>query len=295
MDGILGQIKESKNNVKRTTSKSEDSQKQDSIKSGKKVDDSEPEGIDGILNHLTEKDEEVGEELNFIERIIGVFLNPTKVFTYLRAKPDILIPLIIAILVSLVVSHLVFDIALDGQITQIENNDRIPDEQRDTIIDRIEATRQGPMRIVYSYIVPIIAVGLIFSVVSAIFLFIGNVILGGKARYVQIFSVYGYSYLIIAILGSIVKLPLIIKQHTIEVNMSPMVFFEGAEKGTALYNFLSSFDIFTLWFLVIFGIGFAVIYRFSQLKGIVSVFIAWLIYVLVVNVAIKSLVGGFMG
>ena len=73
LDGILGQIKESKNNVKRTTSKSEDSQKQDSIKSGKKVDDSEPEGIDGILNHLTEKDEEVGEELNFIERIIGQF------------------------------------------------------------------------------------------------------------------------------------------------------------------------------------------------------------------------------
>jgi hypothetical protein len=43
--------------------------------------------------------------------------------------------------------------------------------------------------------------------------------------------------------------------------------------------------------LAVFGIGFAVIYRFTQLKGILSVFITWLLYVLIFKVAISSLFG----
>jgi hypothetical protein len=63
--------------------------------------------------------------------------------------------------------------------------------------------------------------------------------------------------------------------------------------STALYNFIGSFDIFTVWFLIVFGIGFAVIYRFSKLKALASVFIAWLAYVVIFKVLLGSLFAGF--
>lgn len=255
----------------------------------------EPEGLEDILDKISEKEEAPSYELGFLQRVIGIFVNPSRVFEYLRFKPDYLTPLILTILISMGVSALVYDIALNEQITRIEQNDRIPDEQKNNIIDKMEESRQGPRRIIYNTVVPAIGVLIAFTVVSAIFLFIGNILLGGKAKFVQIFSAYGYAYLVVAIAGTVVKLPLWLSQQTLKVDLSPGIFFPESAIHTTLYRFVSSFDIFTLWFLVVFGIGFAIIYRFSQLKGVLSVSIAWLLYVVITKIALGGFLTGLGG
>jgi hypothetical protein len=254
------------------------------------------EGVEEILEKISEKqEEEPTEKLNVIQRIIGIFTGPVKVFEYLRLRPDYLTPIILAIILAIFSAVLVYDIAIDDQIIKIEENDKIPQERKETIIDRLESSKQGPQKIVSITVFPILGVIIIYALISAVFLFIGNVLLGGKARFKQIFSAYGYSFLIASILGTIVKLPLMLSQQTTQIHVSPAVFLDSSAEGSALFRFMSSLDIFEIWSLIVFGIGFAIIYRFSQLKGVVSVIIAWLVYVVIFKVILGGLLIGLTG
>ena len=296
LEEILGQLKESDKKKEKEAEEAPDDKGDFSFQPHQPEGEteSEPEGLDGILDKISETEaEEPVEDQNAIQRIINVFFNPLKLFRYLRQKPEFMLPLVLAVLIGVGTAYLVYDIAIDDQIARFEQNDRISTEQKDLIIDRMEESRTGTTRILYSVVIPFFAVIILFFLISAVFLFIGNVLLGGKAKYKQVLSVYGYSYLIMGILGTIVKLPLILKQHTVKIDTSLAVLFSPASMSTALYNFIGSFDIFTVWFLIVFGIGFAVIYRFSKLKALASVFIAWLAYVVIFKVLLGSLFSGF--
>jgi hypothetical protein len=234
------------------------------------------------------------EEMSAGQRIVGIFTSPQKVFQYLRVKPEFWIPILLAIIVGVAVSYLVYDIALSDAVANYEKMD-MPDQQRDTILDSIESRRTGAWRYTSIFVFPIIGVFVIFGAVALAYWFVGNVVLGGKAKYKQVFSAYAYSYLILTIVGSIVKVPLILSNQTLKVQTSLALFMSQEASNTALYRFLDAFDIFTIWMLVVFAIGYAAIYRFSQVKAFMGVFVTWLLYVLVFGVALGSFFSKFTG
>jgi len=293
LDDILGKLKES--NRKDSVEKHKEQVEKEAlpVQKSKSV---EPEGLDQILQSITEKPEEKpAEELNFLQRVIGIFTNPERVFRYLRVKPDFVLPVLLAMLLTVISSFFVYDIAINDQIAKIEENDNIPDDRKELMIDQIEASKEGPRRILYMLVVPPISILVLYTLISAIFLFIGNIILGGKARFIQLLSVYSYSYLIVMLLGMIIKIPLILARQTINISLSPAVFFTPEQIGQGIFNFVQSFDVFNVWFIIVFGIGFAVIYGFSKPKGIISVIIAWLLYVLIFQVWLAMVFQGLMG
>ncbi len=293
LEDILGKLKES-DRISSAPRQKEPEPTPDV--SGKESRTTEPEGIDQILQSIKEKPEEKPvEELNFLQRVIGVFTNPERVFHYLRAKPDYVLPILLAIILTVISSFFVYDIAINDQIAKLEKNDQIPDDRKELMLERMEASKQGVERIVYMFVLPPISILIIYALISAIFMFVGNIILGGKARFVQVLSTYSYSYLIVLFLGLIIKTPLILARQTVDVNLSPAVFFSPEHIGQAMFNFLQSFDILTIWFLIVFGIGFAIIYSFSKPKGMISVITVWLVYVLIFKVFLAMLFKGLTG
>ena len=295
LEEILGQIKE-KNQTEGKTEKKEESQSSESNPmSEPKEEQPEEEGIEKILEKITEKDTEPTEDLTFFQRIIGVFSRPTAVFQYLRTKPDFIFPILLAILISAATRLVTYDLEINFAIDRIDQSEKYTDEQKDMIIDRIESSRQGAMRYVQILVLQPLSMVIIYVVVSGIFLFIGNIILGGRAKFVHLLSVFSYAFLVLVIAGTIVKLPLILINQSIQVNTSLSLLMPDSAAQTTLYRFLSAFDIFTIWFLVVFSIGFSIIYHFSQLKSYLSVFITWLIWVILTKVVLGSLFATFTG
>ncbi len=291
LDDILDQLSE-KGGTEETPRKQEPGRvaQTSSPSSSPAEEESATEGVEAILEQLSERPEETaGEAMGVFQRIIGVFFRPAKVFESLRRKPDIVVPLILVAVVTVVVSNLVVDIAINDQIRQIEQNETIPDDQKDLIIDRMEASRTGSSRFLYTSIIPVLTTMIVLLVVTGVFLGIGNFVLGGAAGFKQMFSIYLYAYLILAIAGNLVKVPLWLTQKTLKVQTSLAILLPTTQNKTTLYTILSNFDVFTLWFLVVFGIGFATLYRFSQQKGIAVVFSTWLTWVLV-----KVALGGLL-
>jgi hypothetical protein len=296
LDDILGKLKESDRKDSREKQKEQVGKESLPDRKSKEEVSPEPEGLNQILESITEKPEEKpAEELNFLQRVIGIFTNPERVFQYLRVKPDIILPLLLAVLLTIISSLFVYDIAINDQLAKIEKSDTIPDDRRELMIDQIEASKEGPRRILYMFVVPPISILVLYALISAVFLFIGNIILGGKARFIQLLSVYSYSYLIVILLGMIIKIPLILARQTTQISLSPAVFFTPEQIGQGIFNFIQSMDVFNIWFIIVFGIGFAVIYGFSKPKGIISVIIAWLLYVLIFNVWLAMVFKGLTG
>ncbi len=291
LDEILGQLSEKDTSQppppgKKDPEKFTQSPSPETLSS---VGEAAEEGVEAILEKLSEKPAEktVGE-MGVFQRIVGIFFQPVKVFDYLRQKPDIIVPLVLILVITAVVSNLVVDIAVNDQIRLIEQNENIPDNQKDLIIDRMEASRHGATGFLYTSIFPVITTFIVVVLISLIFWGIGNFILGGSARFKQVFSVYLYAYLIVALLGSAIKVPLVLYQKTIHVQTSLALLLPASQSKTILYNLLANFDVFTIWFLFVFGIGLATLYRFSQTTGLVAVFSTWFVWVMV-KVSIGSL------
>ncbi len=252
--------------------------------------------LEAILKEISETGEETTDEhFSLVQRLIGIFTQPGKVFHYLRRKPDFIIPMVLAILISIFSSYMVYDIALDDSIQRIEQSEKFSDQQKEKIIEQTESRRVGVWRTVSIIAFPTVGVVLIFLLVTLIFWFTGNVVLGGKATFKQLLSAYSYSWLIYAIPGTLVSLWLIIRYQTLKIPINLAALMPESAGGTALYRFMESVDIFTVWFLIVFGIGFATMYRFNRQKGLISVFSVWLLYVLIFKVALGSLFGQFGG
>jgi len=288
LNELLGKISES--DKPREKAATEPDQEEIIKKPAGSSDDNE--NIDSWIEKITEKeDEETPEEMGVLTRILSVFSQPTLLFRYLRDKPDVIIPIVITILVAIVSSYITYDAQVDKQVEMYENmsSEIFTEAQKDEAIDQIENSRHGLQRhlAIWGY-TPIGAlIGML--IVSAILWFVGRVLMGGESTYAQTFSMFGYASLFYTLLGSIVKLPIMAMQNTVDIDFSLARLLEQ-DYGSALYRFLSGFDPFTIWTIALLGIGIAVVNRFPVKRGMIVMGVLWLVFLIVFNVGIM----GFM-
>jgi hypothetical protein len=220
-------------------------------------------------------------------KVLSIFFEPRKVFESLKIKPTWLIPFIIVVLLGMVYYYYAYPIIMSDQVARIQANEKIPDEQKQAIMEKMGGGEHPPAW--QLGITPI--GGLIYLVIaSAILFFVFNVLLGGDSTFRRVFSVYCYSALV-GIPATIVKLPLTLVKKSTDVQTSLAILLSPDAKGSFLYNILSSIDIFVIWQVILISIGLAVVYKFTPKKSYTTVFVLWIVYVFLKS-GLSSLLGG---
>jgi hypothetical protein len=220
-------------------------------------------------------------------KVLSIFFEPRKVFESLKIKPTWLVPFIIVILLGMVYYYYAYPIIMSEQVAKIQANEKIPEEQKQAIIERMGGGEHPPVW--QLGITPI--GGLIYLVIaSAVLFLVFNVLLGGDSTFRKVFSVYCYSALV-GIPATIVKLPLTLVKKSTDVQTSLAILLSPDAKGSFLYNILSSFDIFVIWQVILISIGLAVVYKFTPKKSYTTVFVLWIVYVFLKS-GLSSLFGG---
>lgn len=205
------------------------------------------------------------DKMSPLTKIVGVFTNPGAVFENLRMHPDWLIPVLISLLITLAFSFLTQDIMLEFQKEAIYENTLIPEEYKDTAIEQME--NKTPMRRnLESFGGSIVQIILVYLIGAAAFMMFGNFILGGKASYKQVFSMFSWAGLI-GCLELLVKLPMMLAKGSVHVYTSLAVLMDLADKKTVLFQIMNAFDLFTIWKIIVWGLGMSAIYKFSKAKG----------------------------
>ena len=210
-----------------------------------------------------------------LSKVVNIFFEPRKVFQSLKIKPTWLVPVIIVAVLGMGFFYYTFPYIMNEQVQNIRDNDRIPEEQKERIIDRIKEAEHPPI-----WQLAIAPVGTLISlvIVAAVLFFVFNVLMGGDSGFRRVFSVYCYSSLI-AIPAMIVKFPLVMMKGNINVQTSLGLLLSADAKGSFLYSVLSSFDIFTLWQVILVSLGLGVMYKFSTKKAFTTVAILWVIWI----------------
>ena len=158
---------------------------------------------------------------------------------------------------------------------------------REAVMERGGAAADAEQAIKMSgaMMVPMSLVGVVVVTFLIVFVAAGVVhllmkMVGGKGRFRHARTVVAWSMLITA-LGSLVKLPIMIAKKSMIVETGPSLFFKNLEPSDRLFKFLSSFDIFTIWWMVVMLVALAVAYRVPKGKAAVAVAILWILMILI--------------
>ncbi|MFH1688954.1 MAG: Yip1 family protein [Candidatus Eisenbacteria bacterium] len=161
------------------------------------------------------------------------------------------------------------------------------DAVREAVMERggTEADVEQAMSISGAMMVPMSLIGVVVVTFILVFAAAGAVhllmkMLGGKGKFRHARAIVAWSMLITT-LGSLVKLPMMIAKKNMVVETGPSLFFKNLEPSDRLFKFLSSFDIFTIWWMVVLAVAMAVVYRVSRGKSWVAVAILWIVIILI--------------
>jgi len=230
---------------------------------------------DTQINNGTE-----GEELSIVQKIVGIFTAPAKAFASIDLSPSWIIPLTLILAVNLVFVYFANDIILEETLVQQEEAmvERGMDaEQIDAALTQVESWT--PISV---WVLSIIGPPIILAIVSGVFLFVGNVILGGKTSFKKVLSVTAWSWLIFSLAG-LVMLPLVLSQETMQISFSLATFMSEESKNTFLYLFLQKIEVFTIWWIAVYSIGLGVIYKTKTQKMATAVGVVYFIYAVVAS------------
>ncbi len=239
---------------------------------------------------MSDQAELTQKELSMLETFIAVFTNPEQAFQSIKARPNWLFPVIAIILFGILSSIFLADINIEMQKKAILDSERIQEEQKDMFLAEFEDP--SFMR---KYGFGIIGIAFYvfagFSIAALAFMVVGNFIMGGSTTFKQNFTLFAWGSLI-GIVESLIKIPLMVSKGTIEVYTSLAVFMDSSQSKTVLFGILNAIDLFAIWKIIVFAIGFSVIYNFSKGKSYAAVISLYVLYTLGA-VGISQLFGGF--
>lgn len=232
-------------------------------------------------------EEPVGPGLTEGQRLINVFIAPSKTFTDIRRNASWWKPWLISMIFSLA-----FGILAAQKIDMVrfvqQQIEKSPSAQRRMEQATPEQREQGmaiQARItkVSFYVVPFITL-LLGLIVAAVLMGVFNFLLGGEVSFQRALSVTFYSYFpgIIKAILLCISLLAASDPNNIDIAGNPMptnpAFFMDPMGNKFLYSLLGFIDIFAIWYVVLLGMGFAIVSsnpKITPSKGITAVFVVY--------------------
>jgi hypothetical protein len=229
-------------------------------------------------------------------RITGVFFEPAKTFEDIGRRPSWLVPLLLVVLAGIV-----FTLMLGQQVgwEQVMTQERnispkvaermeqqmanVPAEQRQRALDMqskvITPARYYAQAILGPPIGSLIRAGLI--------MLIAGVMMSAGLRFKQVFAVVCFASLPRVIESLLKAVVVVLKKQEINI-FNPLAFNPGAFMDMAtspkfLYTVLVSFDLFTIWTMVLMAVGLSAAAGRKRLSfggALVAVAAPWLLLVL---------------
>ncbi|MDE3108821.1 MAG: YIP1 family protein [Acidobacteriota bacterium] len=226
-------------------------------------------------------------ESNSISRVFGVLFNPKATFQSIVRRPTWWLPIVLLVVLAMVVVG-IFDkrggwpAYLQKQMASNSRFQQLSPQQQ-----------QRQMAVALKYTPPFvygevaIAIPVVIVVIAAILLAMFNLLHGTQIKFKTALSIASYAWvpgIISSLLGIVIislKDPATVDlQNIVVANASAFIASDAARWKVML---LSSIDIFTFWemFLLAIGFGVAAPRKLTTGKAFVSIFVVWLIWVVV--------------
>jgi len=216
-------------------------------------------------------------------RMLDVFFAPTKVFTYLKEKPQWAVAFVIVLVIVTVVAAVSVGIAREAILEQQAEAMRergLTEEQMEQAL----SVASGPLL----YISSALGAAIFTALLLLVFAFLLNVFVpafGGTAAFKTVFSLVSHTALV-KVLAALVKLILIIITKSIYVTTSLALLVPNMARESFGYLLLTGCDFFIIWEMILVAIGINITNNVPKRNAYILVFLLWVI---------SLFVGAFLG
>lgn len=225
--------------------------------------------------------------LTAVQRVLNIFYAPSKTFADLRRNRSWWLAFVVMAIVGYLFTTTALmkvgprglaESSIRNNPTQAEKMQNASPEERSRMISITASIMQVSL---WAWPVFVLA----SAAIGALLLWVGfNFILGGAGTYPGMFAVMIFAYLP-GIFRSVLSAAVLLFGETENFNLNDPVgtnpgFYLGSDSSVFLKTFLSSVDVFSLWTLILMGIGGAIVARVKVKNGVAMVLTVWLIYAL---------------
>ncbi|MDX1502088.1 MAG: YIP1 family protein [Thermoanaerobaculia bacterium] len=209
----------------------------------------------------------------------GVLFSPAKTFDGLAARPTWVVALLVLLLAGVVTSYLAVDrVDFEEAIReQLEARNRpVPDDSGLEGIARVQK--------IFAWAVGPVVFASAFYFLAALLFWLGMRLAGSEMGYMPAVSTTLHGYMP-AVVKALVTIPVILGRAEITVEelqtgsllASNLSFLAPEEAGPVVTSLLSSVDLFSIWSIVLLGMGFSIVGKISRQSATVTVVVVWLI------------------
>jgi len=234
--------------------------------------------------------------LSEVGRIPAVFIDPKRAFADIAARPTWILPAALVAVAALAFTYIYSTrIGWDHYFRQIaETNAKMQQmdaQQREQAIQM--QVKFGPIG---GYVFSIIGIPLVALIVGGVILLMTKMA-GASLKFKQTFAISAWAMLP-GLISSILAIVVMFLKNPDDFNLqNPLAFNLAAflepppNTGKFIYTLAKSFDLFTIWMILLLAVGISVAARkISFTKAVILVAAPWLIWVL-----ISSGLAGMMG
>lgn len=232
---------------------------------------------------------------NSFARIIGALFSPGETFASVARKPDWVVPLLVILVLGYVNSAILMPrMDWEGMANeQIEmmraQNPNMPQEQAERV------AKVGPaMGKVFGWVGPLL--GVIWYLIIAGVLLLAFRLAGGEGDFKQAFSATLYAWFPLVLNFIVIAVVVLIRGTVNPLHMATLVksnpaFLVDMKAQPVMFALLSSFDVFTIWTIILLIIGFAALARTTKAKAATLVLSLWFVCILLklIGPALQSL------
>ncbi|MGZ8710956.1 MAG: YIP1 family protein [Thermoanaerobaculia bacterium] len=229
---------------------------------------------------------------NSFERLAGALIAPAETFADIARRPDILIPLLLFIAIGYVTiflsfPHLDFDAAFAQQAEILKKQNP---NMTDADIERMGGFTKAIMKGT-QFVGPLLVA--VWWAVLALILFGAFRLMGADVGYKQALSATLYAWVPLTLFSILSTIVIVMRGNVDPTHMATIVksnpaFLVDMQAQPVLYSLLASFDVFTIWTIVLLVFGFAAASKFSRAKSAAIIVSLWIV-MLVIKVGFAAL------
>ncbi len=212
---------------------------------------------------------DVVEDKGIVGIMTGIFSSPTEAFQAFDKKASfklLIMPLIVVILATMAFSLSTAQFEAQDQYNLLKNSTVIPQSELQKMQDKAQEGVSGS-DLALKVVLTFIGIPVVTAIISLIVWGMGNFIFGGKTNFMRVWGVTILGGLIGG-LNSLFKVPLVLAKGTSSVTYGLAALMPGKDVTSLLYFLFFTLDGFVIWSMIVTGLGYAVIYKFTPGKGI---------------------------
>ncbi|MBD3165531.1 hypothetical protein GF324_02945 [bacterium] len=220
--------------------------------------DDTDEAVERVLQQET-------PQLSPMERVLNVFFDPSAVAEDILRKPTWLIPFLFSVVLMVAGSIIAMPVMMDFQMDMARDalmERGVSGDQLDNILEQ----QRGFMPVSILVFGPL---GLMFFVFiyTLLFVFIGNIILGGTRKFAHYWSLEWHTT-VISMVGALLTNALVRVTGDMQGTKLGLGLLTRGDVESTAHKIASGFDLFTMWAGIAIGIGLAVFTKKSKTVGI---------------------------